>query len=70
VATPLLRRGEEVVAARFDVAWLAVAEGNARARRFYERSGWRDAGPLAYEAEVTGGTIPVPCRRFEKRVRG
>jgi ribosomal protein S18 acetylase RimI-like enzyme len=70
VAAALLGRGEEEVAARFEVAWLAVAEGNARARRFYEKRGWRDAGPLDYAAEVPGGTITVRCRRYERRVRG
>lgn len=68
VADALLRRGEDLIAARFDAAWLSVVEGNARARRFYERNGWRDAGALDYRAEILGGTIPVPCRRYEKRV--
>ncbi|WP_194410870.1 GNAT family N-acetyltransferase [Microbacterium cremeum] len=45
--------------------WLAVVSGNARARHFYEREGWRDAGPLAYEAPIEGGTVTVPCRRYE-----
>ena len=53
---------------RFDRAWLAVAAGNARARRFYERSGWRDAGAFDYAAEIAGGTIAVPCRRYERRL--
>jgi GNAT superfamily N-acetyltransferase len=68
VATPLLRHAERVVASRFDVAWLAVAAGNARARRFYERCGWSDAGAFDYPAEIGGGTLLVPCRRYEKRV--
>lgn len=45
--------------------WLAVVTGNARARHFYEREGWRDAGPLAYEAPVEGGTVVVSCHRYE-----
>ena len=57
---------EDVVASRFSVAWLSVVEGNARARRFYERNGWRDVGAHDYRAEIRGGTIPVPCRRYEK----
>jgi ribosomal protein S18 acetylase RimI-like enzyme len=68
VANALLRRAEEVIAARFDVAWLAVVADNGRARRFYERNGWRDAGGFDYAAEITGGTLPVPCRRYEKHV--
>jgi GNAT superfamily N-acetyltransferase len=47
-------------------AWLAVAEGNARARAFYERAGWRDDGFFMYGAAAEGGTIPVPCRRYVK----
>jgi ribosomal protein S18 acetylase RimI-like enzyme len=66
VAGPLLRRAEEEIAGGFDRAWLAVVAGNGRARRFYERSGWSDAGAFDYAAEITGGTMPVPCRRYEK----
>jgi ribosomal protein S18 acetylase RimI-like enzyme len=69
VAAALLRHAEEEIAARFDTAWLAVAEGNARARRFYERSGWHDTGGFDYMAEIEGGRLPVPSRRYEKAVR-
>lgn len=68
VADALLRHAEQVIAARYDVAWLAVVDGNARARRFYERNGWHDAGAVDYAAEITGGTMPVPCRRYEKEM--
>lgn len=68
VADLLMRHGEQVIARRFDTAWLSVAVGNARARRFYERSGWRDAEAIDYRAEIAGGAIPVPCRRYEKSV--
>jgi GNAT superfamily N-acetyltransferase len=69
VANVLLRHAEQVIAERFDTAWLAVVAGNARARRFYERNGWRDAGGFDYGAEIRGGEVLVPCRRYEKRVR-
>jgi ribosomal protein S18 acetylase RimI-like enzyme len=69
VADALMRHAEQVIARRFDVAWLSVVVGNARARRFYERSGWRDAGPIDYRAEIAGGTLPVPCRRYEKSIK-
>ena len=69
VADALMRHAEETIARRFDTAWLSVVVGNARARRFYERSGWRDAGAIDYRAEIAGGTLPVPCRRYEKPVR-
>lgn len=70
VADALLRYAEQVIAARYGVAWLAVVDGNARARRFYERNGWRDAGGFDYAAEIAGGTIPVPSRRYEKAPNG
>ena len=67
VAATLLDAGERRVAANgHDRAWLAVAAGNARARRFYERQGWTDAGAFDYAAETEGGTIPVPCHRYVK----
>lgn len=70
VAGALLREGEcRVAAAGFAVAWLAVVAGNVRARRFYERSGWRDAGLFAYRAEIAGARLEVPCHRYEKAVR-
>jgi GNAT superfamily N-acetyltransferase len=68
-ANALLRHAEQVIAERFETAWLAVVAGNSRARRFYERNGWRDAGGFDYGAEIRGGEILVPCRRYEKRVR-
>jgi ribosomal protein S18 acetylase RimI-like enzyme len=68
VAAALLTHGERVIAARYAVAWLGVVPANARARRFYERQGWHDIGAFDYEAQITDGTIPVPCRRYEKQV--
>jgi putative acetyltransferase len=71
VAASLLACAEELVAtAGHDRAWLAVVAGNARARRFYERSGWVDVGPLDYAAETAEGTVVVPCRRYEKALTG
>jgi len=68
IADALLRHGEHQIAARFPIAWLAVVAGNARARRFYERSGWSDAGAIDYPAEIGGGTLVIPTRRYEKPV--
>jgi len=49
------------------VAWLAVVDGNARARSFYEREGWRDDSGFDYTAAVEDGTsVAVPCRRYVK----
>jgi GNAT superfamily N-acetyltransferase len=47
-------------------AWLAVVDGNARARAFYERAGWVDEGPFDYAAAAEDGHIAVPCRRYTK----
>lgn len=68
IAVALLEHGERAIAARFDVAWLAVVEGNVRACRFYARHGWSDAGAIDYQAQIAGGTFAVPSRRYEKRL--
>jgi GNAT superfamily N-acetyltransferase len=69
VAAVLLAEAERQVKANGHTeAWLAVATGNARARRFYERSGWTDGGAFDYPASVERGTIPVPCHRYVKQV--
>ena len=69
VATVLLDEAERQVAERgHDVAWLAVVTGNARARRFYERRGWADAGDLPSAVSAGGTTYVSPCRRYEKRL--
>ncbi|SNT61643.1 Ribosomal protein S18 acetylase RimI [Asanoa hainanensis] len=69
VAGVLLGEAERQVAAEgYAEAWLAVAAGNARARRFYERSGWSDAGLFDYLASTADGPIPVPCHRYVKAV--
>jgi ribosomal protein S18 acetylase RimI-like enzyme len=68
VADALLRHGERRIAARSGLAWLVVVAGNERARRFYLRNGWRDAGRLDYAAETADATMSVPCRRYEKPV--
>jgi putative acetyltransferase len=70
VAAPLLAEGERRIAgAGYGVAWLAVVDGNARARRFYEKHGWSDAGELPYEVTAGGSTYISPCRRYVKTVR-
>ena len=51
-------------------AWLAVAVGNDRAKRFYERQGWVDEGVSDHPAPVAGGSIPVSCHRMVKNVAG
>ncbi|QNE18750.1 GNAT family N-acetyltransferase [Kribbella qitaiheensis] len=69
VAGVLIADAERQVKANgHDEAWLAVATGNARARRFYERSGWADSGAFDYPAITEHGPIPVPCHRYTKKV--
>ncbi len=69
VAGLLLAEAERLVAAGgHPRAWLAVATGNARARRFYERQGWADDGAFEHQAPVDGGSIAVPCHRFVRDV--
>ncbi|WP_020579692.1 GNAT family N-acetyltransferase [Actinopolymorpha alba] len=68
VGAALLRHGEHLIAASYDVAWLAVVAGNTRARGFYTHYGWYDAGAIEYSAQIAGGVFSVPCRRYEKRL--
>jgi ribosomal protein S18 acetylase RimI-like enzyme len=49
-------------------AWLAVAPGNTRARRFYQHRGWTDAGLFDYTAATDSGPVPVPCHRYVKEL--
>lgn len=71
VAAALLDEAErQVRAAGHRAAWLAVVAGNARARRFYEKRGWWDAGAFDYEAAGVDGPILVPSHRYEKRLDG
>lgn len=59
---------EQIRGAGHPVPWLSVARGNARARRFYAREGWTDAGEISYAAEIgEGAWLPVPCHRMEWR---
>jgi putative acetyltransferase len=67
VAKMLIDRGEqELRRAGHRRAWLAVVAGNSRARAFYTRCGWRDAGAFTYLAETSAGPFEVPSHRYEK----
>jgi ribosomal protein S18 acetylase RimI-like enzyme len=69
VADMLMTEAERQVARNgYATAWLAVVAGNMRARRFYERRGWSDAGPLNYAAAGEDGPISVPSRRYVKHL--
>ncbi len=72
VAAVVLAEGErQVRAGGHDQPWLAVVAGNARARRFYERQGWADTGPIDDYAIIgeSGESVTVPCRRYVKPPR-
>jgi predicted cupin superfamily sugar epimerase/ribosomal protein S18 acetylase RimI-like enzyme len=70
VAGRLLAEAERLVAAAgHERAWLAVASGNTRARRFYERHRWTDDSAFEHAAPVGDHTIAVPCHRFVRDVR-
>ncbi|WP_158893317.1 GNAT family N-acetyltransferase [Amycolatopsis anabasis] len=70
IARVLIAEAERLAAANgHQYAWLAVVAGNARARRFYERSGWTDEGPFDYTAASATGPISVPAHHYRKRVR-
>lgn len=49
-------------------AWLACAVGNDRAARFYEKSGWRNAGRQMNALETPDGVFEIEHWRFEKQV--
>jgi ribosomal protein S18 acetylase RimI-like enzyme len=71
VADRLLDAAEaQVAAAGHRTGWLAVVAGNARARSFYEKRGWRDDGLVDHAAPGPDGPIPVPAHRYVKDLGG
>jgi len=70
VAAELLTHGEQQIAERCDTAWLDVVTGNARARAFYARRGWRDTGASDQAIDTSCGPAIVPQHRYEKWLRG
>jgi GNAT superfamily N-acetyltransferase len=70
VAAELLTHGEHRLAARYDTAWLDVVTGNARARAFYARQGWRDTGPADHAIDTSIGPVVIHSHRYEKWLRG
>ena len=67
VADRLMEEAERLLrAAGHPSAWLAVVAGNRRARRFYERRGWRDEGLFDHAAPDGDQPIAVPAHRYIK----
>ncbi|QWF78076.1 GNAT family N-acetyltransferase [Amycolatopsis sp. CA-230715] len=67
VASALIAEAERLVSeGGYEQAWLGVVAGNARARGFYERNGWRDEGLFDYAAADVDGPIPLRCHRYVK----
>jgi GNAT superfamily N-acetyltransferase len=67
VAAALLADAEQRLAeAGLETAWLACVIGNARAARFYEKSGWRRASTTTIEVETSEGPFPLEVWRYEK----
>jgi GNAT superfamily N-acetyltransferase len=69
VADALLGHAERTIkAAGHAMAWLAVAPGNGRARRFCERMGWSDEGPFENLVPADDRPIAVAARRYVRRL--
>jgi ribosomal protein S18 acetylase RimI-like enzyme len=68
VGAALLQAAEDEIGAEHELAWLAVVPSNARARRFYENHGWRDAGFYVYVAPGGPDGITIQTRRYVKGV--
>ena len=69
VAAALIADAEARLAVRgVELAWLACAVGNMRAARFYEKSGWHNAGTFVKMSETSNGPFPVDQWRFEKQL--
>ncbi|MFI7667461.1 GNAT family N-acetyltransferase [Nocardia sp. NPDC049526] len=69
VAATLLFAAEQRIHANgHPRAWLAVVPGNTRARAFYARHGWIDAGLFNHQAPGPDGPVSVPAHRYVKQV--
>jgi len=67
LAQALIADGEaKIKAAGHASAWLACAVGNARAARFYEKSGWANSGVSTVDLDTSNGPFPLDIWRFEK----
>ena len=69
VATALMTDAEAQLSARgIATAWLACAVGNARAARFYEKSGWHLARTMISRLDTVDGPFDLEIWRYEKHL--
>ncbi|MGE3789316.1 MAG: GNAT family N-acetyltransferase [Hyphomonadaceae bacterium] len=70
-AAALIADAEQRLAAQgAPLIWLACAIGNDRAARFYEKSGWRNAGIVTIQLDMPDGSLlALDIWRYEKALR-
>jgi GNAT superfamily N-acetyltransferase len=69
VAAALMADAEAQLSARgVETAWLACAIGNARAARFYEKSGWHLARTVINRLDTVDGPFDLEIWRYEKHL--
>ena len=69
VAAALMADAEAQLSARgIETAWLACAIGNARAARFYEKSGWHLARTMVSRLDTVDGPFDLEVWRYEKHL--
>lgn len=67
VAVALMKDAEAQLSARgVETAWLACAVGNARAAKFYEKSGWHLARTMISRLDTVDGPFDLEIWRYEK----
>ena len=67
LATALMADAEAQLLARgVETAWLACAVGNARAAKFYEKSGWHLARTEISRLDTPDGPFDLDIWRYEK----
>ena len=69
IAAALMADAETQLSARgVETAWLACAIGNARAARFYEKSGWHLAKTVVNRLDTVDGPFDLEIWRYEKHL--
>jgi GNAT superfamily N-acetyltransferase len=69
IAATLMADAEAQLSERgVETAWLACAIGNARAARFYEKSGWHLARTMINRLDTIDGPFDLEIWRYEKHL--